>query len=532
MGLEELEGQGRRLGRREFLIAGAGAGISAAGVLNYGALARARTVPHATEGSFAYGVASGFPSTKGITLWTRVAGLQRSAKIAYEVATDSQFKHVVASSHATAEGGRDFTVHQPVSGLKPASEYYYRFSTKKADSRVGRFRTLPPADSMTPLRIGYYSCSSYEAGYYTGLAGLAAEQDLDFVLCLGDYIYEHHDYDGPAARVDHTGVNHDGDVQLLSEYRQKYRLYQSDPHLQDMHAAYPFISIWDDHEVENNYAGDEPDSADTNPNLEDGDTPRRVPFPVRRQNGYQAFFEAMPRIQTKGDPQRIYGSIRLGQMAELYLTDSRQYRSEQPCNDAELTACPADQLPGGTMLGATQKAWVKRVVPASKARWNLFTSETMMMALDSSPGNSVNQDQWDGYAAERHEILTSFLDANVQNLVVLSGDLHTFVAGNLTTTGDSTGTPIGVEMLGGSATSFGLVQETGISAATLDQLRRTADPHIIFADFVHHGYCVLDVTDKQVTGRFRTADITQPSAKPTTLATFTVESGSPQLHQV
>ena len=283
------------------------------------------------------------------------------------------------------------------------------------------------------------------------------------MLCLGDYIYEHHDYDGPAARADRTGVNHDGDVQTLAEYRQKYRFYQSDPHLQDMHAAYPFISIWDDHEVENNYAGDEPDSAQTNPNLEDGDTPRRVSFPVRRQNGYRAFFEAMPRIQTKRDPQRIYGSIRLGQMAELYLTDSRQYRSEQPCDDVELTACPADQLPGGTMLGATQKAWVKRAVPAGKARWNLLTSETMMMALDSSPGNSVNQDQWDGYAAERHEILTSFVDAKVQNLVVLSGDLHTFIAGNLTTTGDSTGTPVGVEMLGGSATSLGLVEETGIS---------------------------------------------------------------------
>src|ERR1700735_3278108 len=137
MELEELEEPGRRLGRREFLIAGAGAGLSAAGVLNHGALARARMVPHATEGSFAYGVASGFPSTKGITLWTRVAGLRRSAKIAYEVATDSQFKHVVASSHATAQAGRDFTVHQPVSGLKPATEYYYRFATKKADSRVG-----------------------------------------------------------------------------------------------------------------------------------------------------------------------------------------------------------------------------------------------------------------------------------------------------------------------------------------------------------------------------------------------------------
>jgi alkaline phosphatase D len=534
---EELDEPGRTLGRRQFLIAGVGAGVAVAG-LNHGALARARTLPVATDGKFSFGVAAGFPSTSGVTLWTRVAGLERSAKVAYEVATDQHFKNVVSSSKATAQAARDFTVHQPVSGLKPATEYFYRFSTTKGDSRVGRFRTLPPADSEAPLKIGYYSCSSYDAGYFTGLGGLAAEPDLDMVICLGDYIYEHHDYDGPAARADHTGVNHDGDVQTLAEYRQKYRFYQSDPHLQDMHAAYPFFSIWDDHEVENNYAGDEPDSALTDPNTEDGDTPRRVSFQQRRRNGYQAFFEAMPRIQQKGDPDRIYGSIRLGKMAELYLTDSRQYRSQQPCDDVELTACPADQTPGLTMLGATQKAWVKKAVPAGRARWNLFTSETMMMALDSTaaapgvPGNSVNQDQWDGYAAEREEILTSFVNEKVQNLVVLSGDLHTFIAGNLTTTGDSTGTPIGVELLGGSATSFGLVQETGISATTLDQLRQSADPHIIYADFVHHGYCVLDVTKDEITGRFRTADTTHASGKPTTLATFKVESGSPQLHQV
>jgi alkaline phosphatase D len=537
MGANELDEPGRKLGRRQFLIAGAGAGLSAAGVLNHAALARAKALPVAGDGSFAYGVAAGFPSSSGVTLWTRVAGLDRSAKLDYEVASDQDFRHVVASSRATAQASRDFTVHQPVSGLTPATEYFYRFATSKHDSRVGRFRTLAPADSMAPLKIGYYSCSSYEAGFFTALGGLASEPDLDMVICLGDYIYEHHFYPGPAGRKDHTGKNRDGDVQTLGEYRQKYRFYQTDPHLQDMHAAYPFFSIWDDHEVENNYAGDEPDSADTDPKQGDG-VPRRVSFPQRRRNAYQAFFEAMPRMQMKGDANRIYGSIRLGKMAELYLTDSRQYRSEQPCDDVQIQACPADQEPGLTMLGATQKAWLKKAVPASTARWNLLTSETMMMALDSTaaapgvPGNSVNQDQWDGYAAERTEILTSFLNDKVQNLVVLSGDLHTFIAGNLTTTGDSTGTPIAVEMLGGSATSLGLVEETGISATTLDQLRRTADPHVIYADFVHHGYCVLDVTKDEITGRFRTADTSHASARATTLATFKVSSGTPELTQV
>lgn len=284
--------------------------------------------------------------------------------------------------------------------------------------------------------------------------------------------------------------------------------------------------------MEDNYAGHSPDSKQTNLKLENSGYPRRVPFPQRRKNAYQAFFEAMPRLQHKGDPDRIYGSIQLGKMAELYLTDERQYRDPQPCADVQLTACPEDLLPGRTFLGAKQKSWLKRAVPAGKARWNLLSSETMMMALDSTPGTHTNQDQWDGYSAEREEILTHFHDAGVENLVVLSGDLHTFIAGNLTTTGESTGTPVGTELLGGSATSFGLPEETGIPATTLDALRKANDPHIVFADFERHGYCVVTVDKNELTGEFRTTDTQKPRSAPSTIATFKVESGTPALHQV
>lgn len=532
MAPEELPITGNRLGRREFLMAGAAAGLAVAGPVNLAAIARARSTPTATGGRFAYGVASGFPSTNSITLWTRVAELERSAKVGLEVATDSGFRHVVFRRSPVARADRDFTVHQPVGGLLPATEYHYRFHTKHAHSRVGRFRTLPPADSNQKLRIGFYSCSSYEAGYYTALGALAREPDLDLVLCLGDYIYEHHYYDGPAARRDDTGRNHDGDVQSLAEYRQKYRFYQSDHNLQNMHAAYPFMSLWDDHEVEDNYAGDEPDSKQTDPHLENSGYPRRVPFPQRRRNAYRAFFEAMPRLQHRGDPDRIYGSVRLGRMAELFLTDERQYRDPQPCMDAQLVSCPADLLPGRTFLGARQKAWLKRAVPAARARWNLLTSETMMMALDSAPGQHVNQDQWDGYSAERAEILGHFHAEKVKNLVVLSGDLHTFVAGNLTTTGEAAGTPVGTELLGGSATSLGLPEETDLPAATLDALRKAADPHIVFADFERHGYCVITVTRDELRGEFKTTDTMRPHSRVSVLAKFTVESGVPKLHQV
>ena len=399
---------------------------------------------------------------------------------------------------------------------------------------MGTFRTLPPPDSNQQLRIGFYSCQSYEAGYYTAHAALAKEKDLDLVLCLGDYIYEHHYYDGPAGRVDKTGKNKDGDVQTLAEYRTKYRFYQSDKNLQDLHAAYPFVVIWDDHEVEDNYAGKQPDSASTDPeHFENNNNyPRRIPFGQRRKNGYKAFFEAMPRIQLKGNPNQLYGSFRLGKMAELFLTDERQYRDQQPCNDVQLQACPDDMLPGRTFLGDQQKTWLKSSLPRSQARWKLFASETMMMALDAAPGQHANQDQWDGYSAEREEILSKFHSKGVKNLVVLSGDIHTFIAGNLTTTGEASGTPIGVELVGGSATSFGLPEELHISPATLEALRQASDPHTIYADFEHRGYCVVTVKSDEVLGEFKSTNTQSPTSPTTSLAKFKVEAGTPTLQQV
>src|SRR4051794_27260458 len=368
----EHEREGLR--RREFVVAGAGASLAFAGVgpLNYVALAKQRKLPLASHGKFAHGVASGIPSPRGITLWTRVSELTRSSRLTLEVASDKHFRHVVDRKTVVADATKDFTVHASVGKLKPAHQYYYRFHTKHTNSRVGRFRTLPPADSNQAVKIGFYSCQSYEAGYYTAQAALAKEKDLDLVLCLGDYIYEHHYYDGPAARADKTGANKDGDVQTLAEFRDKYRFYQSDKNLQDLHAAHPFVVLWDDHEVEDNYAGSGPDSASTDPaNKENNNAyARRVPFAERRKNGYRAFFEAVPRIVPKGN--RLYGSMRLGNMAELFLMDQRQYRDPQPCNDALLANCPDDLAPGRTFLGAAQKSWLKGAVPASKARWSLL----------------------------------------------------------------------------------------------------------------------------------------------------------------
>src|SRR3954447_2305227 len=530
-----MTGKDAGLRRREFVMGGMGAGIALAGAgpFNYVALAKGRKLPLATEGAFAHGVASGLPASHAITLWTRVTELTKSSRVTLEVATDTRFRHVVKRELVVADANKDYSVHSHVAGLKPAHEYYYRFHTKHANSRVGRFRTLPPADSNQAVRIGFYSCQSYEAGYYTAQGALAKEKDLDLVLCLGDYIYEHHYYDGPADRLDKTGANKDGDVQTLAEYREKYRFYQADKQLQNLHAAYPFVVIWDDHEVEDNYAGKQPDSASKDPaNQENNNSyPRRVPFGARRKNGYRAFFEAMPRLTPKGN--RLYGSLKLGKMAELFLTDERQYRDPQPCNDAQVTDCPDDLQPGRTFLGSTQKSWLKSAVPRSKARWSLLASETMMMALDTSPGNHANQDQWDGYSAEREEILTTLLNKKVDNLVVLSGDIHSFVAGDLYTNGETSGKRVGTELVGGSATSLGLPEETGVPSATLDTIRKSADPHITYADLDHRGYAVVTATKDKLVCEFKgVSDAKVRNGTVSTLAKFQVNSGKPKLHQL
>ena len=518
------------LRRREFLIAGAAAGVAASVPLNYAAVARSAATPIAKAGKFAHGVSSGFPTSKAITLWTRVSDLDRSSKLTLEVAADKNFHKVVKRKQVIAEKGDDFTIHERIAGLKPGQEYFYRFETRNRNSRVGKFRTLPPSDSKQPLKIGYFSCQDYEAGYFNAQAAMAKE-DFDLVICLGDYIYEHMYYDGPDDRVDRTGPNNDGDVQSLAEFREKYRFYQADEDLQDLHAAHPWITIWDDHEVEDNYAGDEADSAQPDPRLENSGYPRRVPFKRRRRNGYKAYFEAHPRLHRKGMAKnQIYGSIRLGGLAELFLTDQRQYRDPQPCMDAILEPCPEATEPGRTMLGKEQKRWFKGAVPDSNAKWKLWASQLLTMSVDVPAGQAAILDTWDGYQAERREILERFKSKGVDNLVVLTGDIHTFLAGDLTTTGREGGDPIGVELVGGSATSLGLPEYLGQPSSLLDALRQQFDPHIKWADFDRRGYAVIDVTKQKVAAEFKSVDALTKGASPQSLAKFEIVAGDPTLH--
>jgi alkaline phosphatase D len=516
------------------------------------ALAVAGTVPAWAQGSrrpplargavFPHGVSSGQPATTGATLWTRLEGLDRTARLQVEISRDEDFRSVLYRQDVVADADRDFTVHHraehPV--LRPGEQYFYRFATCDESSVVGRFRTARPPDSREPVRVGFFSCQRYPRGYFTPHMALAME-DVDLVVSLGDYVYEEVEPVPIPERRDATGADGNGEVQTLPEYRSKYHLYHSDANLQELRRLHPLAAIWDDHEVVNNYAADQPSPSPNEANV----SRRRVPLLERRAAGYAAFFEHLPILRTADFP-RIYGSVPLGGTAEVFLLDTRQYRDRQPCGDEILVPCdPADREdPRRTMLGAAQKAWLKAGLERSPAAWKLVANQVMVMSLDVPARSPANPDQWDGYAAERRELLEHCAARGVRDVAFLTGDIHTFFAGNVTPSGREgvppvDGVPVATEFVGGSMTSEGIGDRADLDRAgragdlTGEAGVRANNPHIKAADIVHRGYGVLEATPEELRVRFQAArTVTEPRSAMFTTRAFRVRRGVPDVEVV
>lgn len=523
-----------RFDRRAFLGAAAGAGALALLGDARGAVEAAQAIgrrpgpaPFARDGKFGHGVASGHPGPRAISLWTRVDELERTSSLRLEVAADPEFKRVVHRQVVRAAAVRDYTVHARLGGgpLKPGEQYFYRFFTRNQTSPVGRFRTARPPDSRQPVRVGFFSCQDWQSGYYTAHAGLAAEPDLDLVVCLGDYIYERNFFDGP--RRDDLGANRDGEVQTLDEYRAKYRLYRSDPNLQAMHQAHPAIAIWDDHEVEDNYTADKPGEQTSDP---------RVSFAERRRAAYLAFFENMPQARIRPERNRIYRRLSLGRHADLFLLDERQYRDDQPCNDRLIAPpCPEAEQPGRKLLGTAQKEWLKRELERSRATWKLIANQVMIMALDFPQGNPIFLDGWDGYAAERRELMGHVRDRRIENVSFLTGDIHAFFAGQVTESGREPGQPLATEFAGGSITSLTipefLATSSGGPAATQATERvEQFNPHIAYQDQNSYGYAIAEARQGELLVDLRSPETTrQPRSRMRTLSRLRVRAGVPRV---
>jgi alkaline phosphatase D len=511
---------GTELTRRDALKA-AGAAGSVALVATTPGWARKRGPDIIRRAEFPSAVVAGQPQRHGIRLWTQLGTDDGPGRLRLEIARDPGFRRVVHRQIVRAAPSADRRVQATVrsKSLEPGEEYFYRFETRTTSSPSGRFVTLRPRDSAEPVRVGFFSCQLYDAGYYTAHAGLAHEE-CDVILCLGDYIYETNGDGSVPDRDDHTSPAPSGHCETLAEYRAKYRLYRSDPDLQAMHASAPFVMTWDDHEVEDNYTG----------GADGGKTPeqspeRRIPFLERRRNAYRAYFEAMPVARFPGS-QRIYRRIRLGGSAEILLMDTRQYRTNQTCDDAPAVPCPDDGGPDHTLLGRPQMEWLKRRLSESQATWKLLASGVEAMSWDSAPGVPLNRDGWDGYPRDRTELGEHVLDAGIDGVSILTGDVHHFAAGTVTTTGRITGRPWATEFVGGSITSSFL---SGIWGEAVRGGLAT-NPHQVFQNFNRRGYGVLEAGPDEMRVSYRSPiTVTERSSEIETLRDFKVILGSHDL---
>ncbi|HSW19624.1 MAG TPA: alkaline phosphatase D family protein [Ramlibacter sp.] len=510
-----------------------------------GVLAAGACLPRAAQAQprwwsypFTLGVASGSPGPDSTVLWTRLApaGLfealgDASIAVRWEVAHDESFARIAVRGETLATADLGHSVHAEVAGLEPDRWYFYRFICGNAVSATGRARTLPlPGAAVARLRLAYASCQRWEHGYYAAYRHMRDEQ-LDYVMFLGDYIYE---YPNAAAAV--RGFPTLGLVRTLAEYRQRYALHRSDAHLQAMHANCSWIVSWDDHEVQNDYAGvyagdDRPLGLNA-----------AADFLARRDAAYQAYYEHMPLRASayargiSGAEVRLYTRYRFGQLADLLMLDSRQYRDPQACGHERRPAamidaggCDALRDPARTMLGAAQERWLDAALGEADSRWSVLGQQTLFgrrMARTSDGRERLWNDGWDGYPAARARLTDSLRQRSVAKAVLLGGDVHENWVGHVKadyTRPDSAS--VGVEFCGTSITS----RASGAKSAA----RRLAEnPHFVFAEGEKRGYGVCEFTPGRLTTSLRVVDdVTRPDARIETLARFEVQGGRPVIEQ-
>lgn len=485
---------------------------------------RARAQVRFTGYPFTLGVASGCPQPDSVVLWTRLApepftggGMEPGrVEVHWEIAHDEHF-------HATVQKGSVWTaqelghsVHVEVYGLEPARWYWYRFLVRDEVSPVGRTRTAPALHaSLNRFRLAVASCQHYEQGYFSAYRHMA-EDDVDLVVFVGDYIYESSWGDQLVRR--HAGP----EPYTLVEYRNRHAQYRTDPDLQRMHALVPWLVTWDDHEVDNDYANDQSEHLDPQ-------------FLIRRAAAYQAYYEHMPlrhSARPRGPYLRLYDRYTFGSLLQMYVLDDRQYRSPQVCprpgmgggTVVQPARCPDLRDPGRTLLGAEQEAWLLEALGTSPARWNVLAQQTLMAQHDWQPGpdQAFWTDGWDGYPAARSRLLSFIAQQRPANPLVIGGDVHSFWVCDLKPDFDDPQSPVvATEFCGTSITSQGPPQER-VDASRAD------NPHVKFAHSEKRGYVRLEITPERCEAHLRALDNEKKRASTVaTLASFVVEHGRP-----
>lgn len=475
---------------------------------------------------FALGVASGDPSPDGFVAWTRLAPYPLDedgqggvpdvrVPVRWQVAKDDGFRRVVRQGRTYAVPELAHSVHVELAGLASDRDYFYRFQVGDAVSPTGRSRTMPaPGSTPQTLAFAFASCQLYETGFFGAYRDMA-EQDLDLVVHLGDYIYAE-TYLGDAALRPHEGP----EVTDLTGYRRRTALYKTDQDLQAAHAAAPWLVSVDDHEVENNWADEVPESG--------SQTPTTELFLARRAAAFQAFYEHMPlRLGSKpqGPDMRLYRRYSYGDLAELSLLDTRQYRDDQANNQFPAGPRDPDSLdPDRTLTGPRQERWLLDGLAASPARWNVIANQIIMAQFDydTGPGVKVNHDQWDGYVAARRRILDVIAEHRPANPVAITGDWHSSWVNDLLADFDDPESEVLATEFVGTSISSPCTWAADVARAL------PANPHVKFFDGSQRGYVRCTVTPQEWRADYRVvADVTEVASPALTLTSWVVEDGRP-----
>lgn len=466
--------------------------------------------------AFTLGVASGDPWPDGFVIWTRLAprplephgGMAMvTVPVGYEIAEDEGFRRIVRTGTELARPELGHSVHVELTGLNPARRYWYRFSAGGEISPSGTVRTAPAAGTLADrVRIGVAGCQHYEVGLYTAYRHLSQESDLDAIFHYGDYIYEGSGQPGKKDRIRaHVG----DEIYSLDDYRRRYALYKSDPDLQAAHAAAAFLISYDDHEVDNNWAGA----------IDQDATPSEV-FLLRRAAAMQAWYENLPvrRAQFPVDGRvRMFRRLDYGRLLRIHVLDTRQYRSPQPAG-----------AQGQTMLGQQQEAWLGEGLSGGST-WNLLAQQVMVMPMIYPPSRKagpVNHDSWSGYPEARKRLVTQIEDRKLTNVVVATGDVHRHHAGNVPRNDKDLGGPaIATEFVTTSISSDGDGRATPKGWENIG----AANPHCRLFEG-RRGYQLFDIGPKSWETTARIVDqVSRPGGVLSTAARFSVDPARPGL---
>ncbi|MBT4867841.1 MAG: alkaline phosphatase [Planctomycetaceae bacterium] len=511
------------INRRSFLLSASSA--SALPLISTDVTAAIRRQFKFATYPFRLGIASGDPSADGFVIWTRLApkpleggGMPAELiEVSWEVANDEKMTQIIRKGTTVASPQLAHSVHVELEGLDPDRWYWYRFKAGTEISQVGRARTMPTAEAEPKqLRFAFASCQHYESGYYAAYRHILS-QNLDMIIHLGDYIYEGGGAKNKLRR--HVGP----ELMSLDQYRNRYAQYKTDEDLQAAHAAYPWFVTWDDHEFDNNYAN----AISEQPNVAVTD------FLRRRANAYQAYYEHMPlrrRSFPHGPDMRLYQRASFGRLADFFVLDTRQYRTDQPNGDG-LKPLVGDVFnPNATILGLKQRKWLQAGLLKSESIWNVIPQQVLMARVDRIPGDKeiFVMDKWSGYDFERQGLMQFLHERRVPNPIVLTGDVHSNFVCDLKLDYDKPDSPtVGAEFVGTSISSGG---KGSLKLSYTDGML-AENPFLKFHN-AERGYVTCTVTPKEWRSDYEVvADVTKRNSAVKTRASFVVEAGRPGVVQ-